>query len=378
MGLLPVRWLTRLLFPAAVLLLIAMWYYTNQLNDGAFIPDNSTPPANVRIVEVLDGRIRLAPLPGEEKSAWDHDGLYGLEFAGGYARIGRVIDIHPDSVLRELFLDGAAPEAGGEARVDTYVYRGDPKTALDIDFEDVTVFSPGVEAPAWYVHGSGSTWALFVHGKGSTREEALRILPSLHDLNLPVLVISYRNDRDYTTIDDGRYAYGETEWQDVAAAMDYARQHGAQRFVLIGNSMGGAIVMATLLQPDYAALVDAVILDSPVLNLKGTVEYRASQKSIPSIFTKATLQFASWRNGIDWTKTNYLSGVDALKAPVLLFHGDGDQAVPVSTSEALAKARPDLVTFRKLAGVDHVQSWNADRELYALQVKEFLSRTLQR
>jgi fermentation-respiration switch protein FrsA (DUF1100 family) len=115
-----------------------------------------------------------------------------------------------------------------------------------------------------------------------------------------------------------------------------------------------------------------------MLDLKGTVEFRAAQRSIPSLFTKAALQFATWRNGIDWTKTDYLSGVDALKAPILLFHGDADRVVPVSTSEALAKARPDLVTFRKMAGVDHVQSWNADRELYALQVKEFLNRTLAR
>jgi pimeloyl-ACP methyl ester carboxylesterase len=378
MGLLPVRWLTRLLFPAAVLLLIAMWYYTNQLNEGAFVPDNSTPPANVRVVEVADGRIRLAPLDGQEHSAWNKDGLFGLEFDGGYARIGRVIDIHPDSVLREIFVDGATPAAGSEARVDTFVYRGDPKTALGIDFEDVTVFSPGVEAPAWFIPGSGDTWAIFVHGKGSNREEAFRILPSLHDLDLPTLLITYRNDAGYTTIEDGRYGYGETEWQDVAAAMDYGRQHGAQHFVLIGNSMGGGIVMATLQQPDYAAMVEAVILDAPMLDLKGTVEFRAAQRSIPSLFTKAALQFATWRNGIDWTKTDYLSNLDALKAPILLFHGDADRVVPVSTSEALAKARPDLVTFRKMAGVDHAQSWNADRELYALQVKEFLNRTLTR
>jgi pimeloyl-ACP methyl ester carboxylesterase len=367
-----------LLFPAAVLLLIAMWYYTNQLNNGAFVPDNSTPPANVRVVEVTDGRIRLAPLDGQEKSAWNKDGLYGLEFDGGYARIGRVIDIQPDSVLRELFVDGATPKEGNEARVDTFVYRGDPKTALGIDFENVTVFSPGVEAPAWFIPGNGDTWAIFVHGKGASREEGLRILPSLHDLALPTLLITYRNDSDYTTIEDGRYGYGETEWQDVAAAMDYGREHGAERFVLIGNSMGGGIVMATLLQPDYAALVDAVILDAPMLDLKGTVEFRASQRSIPSLFTKATLQFATWRNGVDWTKTNYLTSVAALKAPILLFHGDADRVVPVSTSEALAKARPDLVTFRKMAGVDHVQSWNADHELYALQVKEFLGRTVSR
>ncbi|MGE0059757.1 MAG: alpha/beta hydrolase [Dehalococcoidia bacterium] len=378
MGLLPVRWLTRLLFPAAVLLLIGMWYYTDQLNQGAFIPSNATPPPNVRVVEVGADRIRLAPLDGYEGGAWNHDGLYGLEFNGGYARIGRVIDIRSDSVLRELFLNGDAPAQGSEARIDTFVYRGDPKTALNIDFDDVTVSSSGSQAPAWFIPGNGTTWAIFIHGKGANREEAFRILPSLHEINLPSLLISYRNDADYTSIEDGRYGYGETEWQDVAAAMDFARDRGAQRFVLIGNSMGGSIVMGTLQQPDYAALVDAVILDSPVLSLKQTVEFRAGQRKVPFPITKAALQFSTWRNGVDWTKTDYLNRADSLKAPILLFHGDADRVVPVSTSETLAKARPDLVTFRKLPGVDHVQAWNADRELYSLQVKEFLNRTLSR
>ena len=113
-----------------------------------------------------------------------------------------------------------------------------------------------------------------------------------------------------------------------------------------------------------------------VLDLKGTVEFRAAQRNLPSVFTKAALQFATWRNGIDWAKTDYLSSTEALAAPILLFHGDDDQTVPVSTSEALAEARPDLVTFRKLAGVDHVQGWNDDRELYGLQLREFLRRVL--
>jgi pimeloyl-ACP methyl ester carboxylesterase len=376
MGLLPLGLLPRLLFPAALVLLIGMWYYTNQLNKGAFIPDNSAPPPNVRVVEVAEGRVRLAPLEGEE-SAWDHDGLYGLEFEGGYARIGRVIDDHPDSVLRELIPVSGTLEAGSEARVDTFVSRGDPKTAVNLDFEDVTVTTPAGEAPAWFVPGdAGDTWVIFVHGKGSNREEAFRVLPTLHELGLPVLLITYRNDPEYTEINDGRYGYGETEWQDVAAAMDYARSRGAQRFVLEGNSMGGAIVMGLLQQPEYAAQVGAVILDAPVLNLRQTVEYRASQKKLPSVFTKLALQFASVRNGVDWTKTNYLSDTSGLKAPILLFHGAGDRVVSVATSRSLAQARPDLVTYHEMAGVDHVQSWNADRELYSLRLKDFLMKNL--
>jgi pimeloyl-ACP methyl ester carboxylesterase len=204
------------------------------------------------------------------------------------------------------------------------------------------------------------------------------VLPFLRDLGLPVLIPTYRNDEAFTNIEDGRYAYGETEWEDIAAAMDFAAVRGAQRFVLLGNSMGGGIVMAVLRQPEQAARVAAVVLDSPVLSLKKTVEFRADQRGLPAQFTEAAMQFATWRNGIDWAKTDYLQNLDAINAPILLVHGDADQVVPVSTSQALAKARPDIVTFRKLPGVDHVQGWNADRELYRLQLLEFLRNALGR
>ena len=378
MSLLPVRWLTRLLFPAAVLLLIAMWYYTDQLNQGAFEVDHAVPPPNVRIVEVGEGRIRLAPLEGEEESAWNSDGLYGLEFENGYARVGRIIDIHPDSVLRELTSVEGVPETGSEARVDTYVYRGDPRTALDLEFQALTIATPAGEGPAWLIPGTGDVWVIFVHGKGSSREEAFRVLPVLRELDLPVLIPTYRNDPEFTSIEDGRYGYGETEWEDITAAMDYATERGAERFILLGNSMGGGIVMAVLRQPEYAPRVAAAVLDSPVLSLRKTVEFRAGQRGLPSQFTEAAMQFATWRNGVDWEKTDYLQNLDALTAPILLIHGDGDRVVPISTSEALAKARPDIVTFRKLAGVDHVQGWNADRELYRLQLLEFLRKALGR
>jgi len=374
MGLLPVRWLTRLLFPAALLLLIAMWYYTNQLNAGAFDVDNAPQPNNVRIVDVGEGRIRIAPLDGEE-SAWNRDGLFGLELPTGYARIGRIIDTHPDSVLRELtIVAGEPPVAGSEARVDTFVYRGDPRTALGIEFEEVSITTPAGVGPAWFIPGSSDTWAIFVHGKGASREEAFRILPTLQDAGLPSLLISYRNDADFKQEGTSKYRYGETEWEDLAAAMDYAESRGARQFVLFGNSMGGSVVMATLQRSEYASKVAGVVLDSPMLDLKGTVEYRAGERGIPAPFTKVTLQFSIWRNGIDWTKTDYLASTQALTAPMLVFHGDHDKTVPLSTSEKLAQLRPDIVTLRKVAGAGHVQSWNRDRELYSLQLREFLRK----
>jgi acetyl esterase/lipase len=192
----------------------------------------------------------------------------------------------------------------------------------------------------------------------------LRILPLLGELGLPSLVITYRNDPEFGDIEDGRYAYGQTEWQDVAAALDYARQAGAERFVLLGNSMGGAIVLALLLQPDYARFVDAAVLDAPVTDLRSTVRFRARQRELPDLFTSAALRFATWRNGIDWEAMDYLARAGDLQTPLLLFHGDADRTVPVSTSDRLAAERPDLVTYRRLPGVEHAQAWNADPGFY--------------
>jgi pimeloyl-ACP methyl ester carboxylesterase len=371
MRLLPLRLLSTLVVVGAVLLLGAMWYYTNQLNEGAFIPDNTPPGNNVRILQIENGSIILAPLG--ENDMWQRDGVFGLEFEGGYAQAGRILDRHPDQVRRQLGLLDGEPRVNTEARLDSFAYRGDPMSALGLRFQDVSIEGAAGNGPAWFLPGEGETWAVFVHGKGASREEALRTLPVLSELALPSLVITYRNDPDYSDIEDGRYAYGITEWRDVAAAIDYAREAGARRFVLIGHSMGGAIVLALLLQPEYAALVDRAVLDSPVTDLRRTVKFRAGVRDLQPLFTSAAMRFATWRNGIDWDAMDYLRRANELQTPILLFHGDADRTVPVSTSDRLAAERPDLVTYRRLPGVEHVQGWNADPEGYAEQVRRFLT-----
>jgi pimeloyl-ACP methyl ester carboxylesterase len=59
---------------------------------------------------------------------------------------------------------------------------------------------------------------------------------------------------------------------------------------------------------------------------------------------------------------------------VLVFHQTGDPTVPVAISEALAAARPDLVTLERFAGDGHVQSWNIDRARYERTLRAFLDR----
>src|SRR5581483_3168935 len=125
----------------------------------------------------------------------ERPGVWGLEWqGGGSARIGRILATTPTSVERVLETPHGPPPAGQPARVTLFAYRGDPERALAIPFEETTVPSELGPLPAWVVAGRRRTWAVMVHGWGSSRAEALRLLPTLVALGLPALVVTLRND----------------------------------------------------------------------------------------------------------------------------------------------------------------------------------------
>ena len=81
---------------------------------------------------------------------------------------------------------------------------------------------------------------LFVHGYNTPRREALRLLAPVVKAGFPAMVLAYRNDPGAPSSADGLRRWGATEWRDLEAATAYALDHGAERVVLVGYSMGGA------------------------------------------------------------------------------------------------------------------------------------------
>ena len=78
------------------------------------------------------------------------------------------------------------------------------------------------------------------------------------------------------------------------------------------------------------------------------------------------------RFDIEFDDMGYLEDVDRLSTPILLFHGDSDDRIPVETSDELADARPDLVMYERVPGAEHVHAWNIDPERYESAVESFL------
>ncbi len=349
------------------------WYYSDILRDGALVPDHDPDTLDLQVIALEEGRVTLGVTSETETDGdWTKDIIFGLKGETSYGRVGAILAIDDEQVVREFFPLQGTPEVGDPVRLDSFAFPGDPLQAFGIGFEEVTFASHLGEFPAWFVDGPGDTWVIFVHGKGAGRREALRMLPTVAGMGLPSLIITYRNDLEAPRGPDGYYRYGQTEWHDLEAAADFAFRQGAHKLILVGYSMGGAIVMSFLYESPLAERVAGVILDAPMLDFGATIDLEAKQRGLPGFLTTVAKRIAGLRFDIDWGELNYLKRADELAVPVLLFHGDADETVPVKTSDALAQARPDIVTYERVEGAGHVRSWNIDPEAYEAAVRVFL------
>jgi len=248
----------------------------------------------------------------------------------------------------------------------------DPKSAYGMRFRTVRVDEPLGSAPAWYVRGSSTRWAIVVHAMGAPRAQGLPVLPLLRRLGFSTLVISYRNDPAAPASPDGLSHLGADEWHDLDGAAAYAQRHGAQRQVLIGYSMGGAMVCDFLRRSPRAGRVVAAVLDSPVLEWRRPLAAAAARASLPKLLIGPAEELIGWRTGVRLAEEDQLAHAAELHTPMLLLHGTADAVVPIADSRALAAEAPGRVRLVGFPGAGHVTSWQTDPRRYVAAVEAFL------
>ncbi len=358
------------------------WHFSNEINSQAFeVHPPEAPTFDITLDSVEADAVVLRADPDAENLT--ADGRFGLLTEAETSLVDGIISAETSggvsTVRRSRVPDEPIPAAGSAVRLDSFVWPGDPQTALGLAFEEIELEVEGGQAGAWYLEGSSDTWMIFVHGKGTQRNEALRLLPVAVERGYHALVIDYRNDPGAPRDPSGKYQYGLTEWNDVAAAARHAKTEGGQDLIVVGYSMGGSNVMSYLLQSPLRNQTVAAILDSPVLNVEASVDHGAEQETLPltSIGLPESLVstakwLASWRFDIDWEALNYVERWRDLHTPTLIIQGTADDTVPVGPSAELARIRPDLITLVTPPGVGHVLAWNADPEGYETLVNSFL------
>jgi uncharacterized protein len=357
------------------------WYFSGAIKADGLMVVSDVAEYDHEVVAAETGSITVTH-PDDAETVLDGNNVWGVRWArltsaseSGYGQLSGNGTGTADVTRDFRVLAGQAPRPGDVAELDRSAFPDDPEVALGLPVQEVTYGK--AELAAWYVPGVATTWAILVHGKGEDRTEMLRMMQSTVGHGLPSLAITYRNDIGAQADDSGRYQFGRTEWADLDAAVRYAQERGADQLVLVGASMGGAII-ASYLQHVPEAPVSALVLDSPMLDFAATVSHGASQRSLPLIghvpesLTWTAKRIATLRYDLDWSEYEYLTDTSWLHVPTLVIHGTNDKTVPLSLSRQLAQARPDHVELVVVPAAGHVASWNTDPDAYDAKLTRFL------
>ena len=352
------------------------WYYSGVLNDLALEVAAKEVEYDLVASSHGDGLVRLEN--GRENGDWSLAGKWWLGWDGGNGMVEQIVERGDDYLVRRFTMIDGDPPQSAPAFVSGHIYPSDPYLALGIRYTEVEYESSLGNLDAWWFEGDDDTLAIFVHGHRGARGDGLFLLPTLNDIGVPALFITYRNDEGQPLDPSGFYQYGLTEWQDVHAAVEYALSRpGVEEVVLIGESMGGGIVLKFLYESPLAGFVTGAVLDSPVTNFQAVVDLGARERNLPGFVADTVKWVATLRFGVDWDAMDYLKDSDRLGLPILLIHGENDTRVPIETSDELAVLRPDIISYSVYPDASHASGWNVDSTRYERELRDFLLRIVR-
>lgn len=349
------------------------------------IPEQAPEELDILHVDGFDDDMRIH-LPA------DHDtlvnGRYGLYFDSGrgHAQIGDIIEYDPASrtVARQVIAVTRGNLRAARRGRWTGVYYPDARST-GLPYEEVTLTSDVGDLPAWFFPTTSdeplTTWAILVHGRGGSRAEGLKAARVLDDLRIPSLAIAYRNDAEVRVGSTSRYGLGDTEWLDLDVAIDYAIAHGAEKVVLFGWSMGGAIVLQAASRGRNRRHIAGLVLDGPVVDWYAVLDHQARINFLPTPVARLALDMLTrpWARPItgletplDLNRMDWVRRAAELDKRVLLIHSVDDEFVPSGPTRSLANVRRDLAIMPEYEKARHTKEWNVDPDRWNDDVANFI------
>ena len=293
--------------------------------------------------------------------------------SGGLVRLtSSVEDRGPALVGREALLEPRQLLATGMRASWSGIYFLSPQDA-GLEATDVVIQTDVGPAPAWLIpgkEGPSTTWAIHIHGLGSPRAGTLRGVQVAVAAGLNSLVVSYRNDGEGPAAGTGRSELGSAEIDDLSAALRFARDRGADSFVVFGWSMGGAIALQLSDDPEFRGAIRGLVLESPILDWVTTIKVNCARAGLPTwvgffavpwLGTRSLSRVTGLRAPVALRRYDWIVRAAQLNVPTLIIHGRGDTSSPFELSNQLKLLRPDVVDLEGF-DADHTMSWNSGVE----------------
>ncbi len=219
--------------------------------------------------------------------------------------------------------------------------------SLFLDTED------GVRVHAYYVpattHATAPRALLFLHGNAGNASHRLPNAAALARLGADVLLLDYRGYglSEGSPSEAGVYADARAAWNHLTEV----RGVPPERIVLFGRSLGGAVAVELAQDRTLAGLV----LESAFTNIDDM-----ARRMIGPLANFVGGGFPSDER------------ITRVRAPLLFFHGDRDDIVPIELGRALYAAAPEPKRFESIDGAGHNDTVVVGGNAYFAKIGAFL------
>ena len=300
---------------------------------------------------------------------------------GGYFGVGYYVFGIAASVPCEVWIEEAENKPDNWSLGDKADW--DPSDYFIENYKEVSIFADDgeIELKSWWVENNLSNpTIILLHGLTSSKNSPDILLPMgmMNKSEFNLLAIDMR-DHGESTCEDGFYAAGQNETDDVAAAIDWLINKGISpsNIGIYGNSLGALVGLMTPAKTNEFGSI--AVIDPPV-DFETLVREEMSYQGFPTFLWEPIYHYA-----LVFKRINMLKDIpeEALskgnKQPLLIFSGlQSDRVLPHHSDDLvdIAKANDIDYNIYKYDGMGHTQILYFYTEEYSQLLTDFYKSTL--
>ena len=195
---------------------------------------------------------------------------------------------------------------------------------------------------------------LFFHGNAGNLSHRAELLIELATRTpAGVFVVGYRGygRSEGRPSEDGLYLDARAAWKHITEENGV----GAERIVIFGKSLGGAVAVDLAMDVDAAGLIVESSFTS-VADMAG-----AHYPFVPKFMIR--------------TRMDSVGKITGVSYPKLFIHSRDDRVVPYRLGRALYEAAPEPKRFHEVVGSGHNETWIVGGDPYFKALSDFISET---
>ena len=226
-------------------------------------------------------------------------------------------------------------------------------TDLGMEFEDVYLpTEDGLLLNGWFVPGERDFTWLWFHGNAGNISYRLDNLRLLHDrLNINIFIFDYRGfgRSQGRASGGGLHLDAEASLGHLLSRPDVNRD----RLIFFGRSLGSAVAIDMATRHNCAGLILESAFALP----------REMMEAFP-FFPGETFR----------TRYDSLTKIKGITSPLLILHGDWDEAVPFEMGVRLYEAANEPKEFYAIRGAGHNDTYIVGGEGYFRTIEGFIEK----